>query len=81
MPIWMYRQIHDPPPPISSRRDPSLPDPSRELLEIIERCLQKERGSPARYRGRSPDGAGKTPEHGRWRAPGLGERPESGSPG
>ncbi len=65
----VYRQIHDPPPPISSRRDPSLPAPSRELLEIIERCLQKERARRPATAAEVLTALEKTPEHGRWRAP------------
>lgn len=65
----VYRQIHDPPPPVSSRRDPSLPSPSRELLEILDRCLQKERDRRFANAAEVLTALEKTPEHGRWRAP------------
>lgn len=65
----VYRQIHDPPPAVSSRRDPRLPAPSPALLDIIERCLQKERASRFATAGEVLTALEKTPEHGRWRAP------------
>lgn len=65
----VYRQIHDPPPAITSRRDPKLPAPSPELLQIIERCLQKDRDQRPESAGEVLTALEKTPEHGRWRPP------------
>jgi hypothetical protein len=70
----IYRQINDPPPPVSSRRDARLMPPSEELVAVIMRCLEKDKDRRWANAGECLAALKKTPEHGRWRPP---EVPES----
>ena len=65
----IYRQIHDPPPALLSRRDPSLPKPSPEFLAVIARCLEKEKGRRFSSAAELQISLEQTPEHGKWRPP------------
>jgi serine/threonine-protein kinase len=65
----MYRQIHDPIPPIDTRRNPMLRAPSYELVAVIERCLEKEPADRYADAGDVLQALKATPEHGRWRPP------------
>lgn len=63
------RQVREAPPSVGSLRDPRLPSPSEELLEIIALCVER---APER---RPADAAvlavllESTPEYGRWHPP------------
>jgi serine/threonine-protein kinase len=76
----IYRQIHDPPPPIDSRRDRTLPKPSPEFLAVILRCLEKEKGRRFSNAAELLMELEQTPEHGKWRpapaAPSLDDQAE-----
>lgn len=71
----IYRQIHDPAPPLSRRRDPRLPPPSAEFEAVITRCLAKDRAQRFANAAELLNALEYTPEHGRWRpAPVRAER-------
>jgi hypothetical protein len=65
----IYRQIHDPPPPIDAHRDRTLPKPSPELLTVISRCLEKEKARRFSNAAELLMALEHTPEHGKWRPP------------
>jgi len=65
----IYRQIHDPPPAIETRRDSSLPKPSPELLAIVLRCLEKDKERRFTSAAELLIALEHTPEHGKWRPP------------
>lgn len=65
----IYRQIHDPPPAIESRRDATLPRPSPEFIAAVRRCLEKDPRKRFSSAAELLMALEQTPEHGKWRPP------------